>query len=1276
MNNTLWSTNDFFLGSAVAFALLDDQGKIRQINPAWEEQLGQTDVEFLTAIHPDDRACAQQHYQQLQQALQTTTQFNARWQNPQGEYRWYLWTINLAPDHSAFYVVACDITPQKNAELALKDSEERFQLAIRGANHGLWDWNLKTNAVYFSPRWKGLLGYTEQEIPNHLDALLEYVHPDDFMDMWGTLEAYLDKHIDKYESLYRMRHHDGHYIWVLAQAAALWDEDDEPYRMVGTYVDVTHYKRLEQALQEREKLLTAIFNVTPVGLCVIDEVGKFIRVNQAYCDLYGYKEEELVGRPFTKVLAAKERQKALEAHQKFMAGETEIAREGQIRNRIGEILDVEMTFGRIEQPNGTRFKVTTITDVTHRKRTEAERHRLFHFSVDMQSIADFTGYFKELNAAWEKTLGWKKSELLHQNFLNFIHTADKQTTLDCLQRLKKGKTILNFSNRFLCKNGTHKWLSWNIYPLVDQNTLYAITRDITESKWAEQKIEEQQEFIQLLLETLPNLIFIKDRAGNFVFVNKAYAELIGTDIDTLINLNKTELSHPLENLEHQPNSELQVIELNQVVTTEENCIDASGEQRWFQMIKKPFIQKDHAPLVLSVGTDITARKQNEEALRQSEARYRAIIQDQSELICRFLPNLKLSFVNEAYCRYFHKSEGALLGHFFVSFIFAEDQATFIRHLHHLTLENPTMTCEHRVILPDGQIRWLQWNNRAMYDDQGNIIEYQAVGRDITKRKQAEEKLRESEERLKIITSNAPVILFALDTETHFTFSRGKALNIIGLQDDEALGQSALKMCYQLNIPEHIKYIKQALSGKTVSSIVKINNAVLETRYTPLFGESNHIIGVIGVAVDISERHRLEVQYREAIAELETILDNSLIGIAYVKKGCFIRVNTKLENLLGHLPGELGGQSMGIIFPSEQAYQQILRQVAPLFQQGKGYDGQQLIQTKQGNTFWSRIVGKAVDSKDLERGTIWMIEDITLQKQAEQNLRLTATIFETTADAILVTDLHNRIQKVNPAFTKITGYTMEEVYGEPVSKLSSGRHDMRFYEKMWKQIKETGHWQGEIWNRKKEGEIYVAWLSISVISDEQGEPQYYMAILSDISRLQEDLENIRYLANYDSLTNLPNRLLFHDNLLQAQIWARRHNRMFALLFIDLDGFKPVNDELGHAVGDQLLQGVAQRLLNCVRETDTVARLGGDEFIAILGEINQAKYAANIANKIIQTLQKVFMLGELEINISASIGITLYPSDSEDVDVLLKMADKAMYAAKRKGKGQYCFFHEIG
>ncbi len=302
----------------------------------------------------------------------------------------------------------------------------------------------------------------------------------------------------------------------------------------------------------------------------------------------------------------------------------------------------------------------------------------------------------------------------------------------------------------------------------------------------------------------------------------------------------------------------------------------------------------------------------------------------------------------------------------------------------------------------------------------------------------------------------------------------------------------------------------------------------------------------------------------------------------------------------------------------------------------------------------------------------VIRDITERRRAEEELRLAATVFQTTAEAIMVCDAGNRIKAINPAFTRITGYPLEGVLGKSPSILSSGRHDKEFYREMWNRLTLKGQWEGEVWNRRKSGEVFPEWLSITAIKDRWGNVVEYVAVASDITKRKQNEEHIRRQANYDALTDLPNRALFSDRLSRSIIAGRRESGMVALLFVDLDRFKTVNDTLGHARGDMLLEKVARRLLDCVREADTVARLGGDEFTIILRNINRSADAAGVAEEVIESLGRPFQLDGNEAFIGGSVGITIYPDDASDPETMLRNADMAMYKAKEAGRNVYRFF----
>jgi diguanylate cyclase (GGDEF)-like protein/PAS domain S-box-containing protein len=300
------------------------------------------------------------------------------------------------------------------------------------------------------------------------------------------------------------------------------------------------------------------------------------------------------------------------------------------------------------------------------------------------------------------------------------------------------------------------------------------------------------------------------------------------------------------------------------------------------------------------------------------------------------------------------------------------------------------------------------------------------------------------------------------------------------------------------------------------------------------------------------------------------------------------------------------------------------------------------------------------------------QELNARNEAEASLRLASMVYENSSEGILVTNAENRIIAINPAFTHITGYELSEVHGKDPSFLSSGRQGPDFYRDMWRELEQTGHWRGEIWDRHKNGEDYAKYMTINTIFNKDRSVYRRVALFMDISDKKEAEEFIWHQANFDTLTQLPNRSMFHDRLGQEVVRAARGNLLFALLFIDLDLFKEINDTLGHHVGDLLLVDAAKRISGCVRKTDLVARLGGDEFTVILAELPDASSTERVAAKILEDLAAPYMLGEEIVYVTGSIGVTLYPNDASDPDGLLKNADQAMYVAKNLGRNRISYF----
>lgn len=333
-----------------------------------------------------------------------------------------------------------------------------------------------------------------------------------------------------------------------------------------------------------------------------------------------------------------------------------------------------------------------------------------------------------------------------------------------------------------------------------------------------------------------------------------------------------------------------------------------------------------------------------------------------------------------------------------------------------------------------------------------------------------------------------------------------------------------------------------------------------------------------------------------------------------------------------------------------------------------------LRTKSGSYMWALVRGKIVahDENGRPLRAVGTHSDITPRKAMELQLRQAAAVFDNSPQAIIVCDRDNNISAVNPAFTAITGYEAVEVLGRNPALLSSGRQDRDFYAAMWQSLRTTGLWQGEVWNRRKDGNVYCEWLSITRINDAAGNPTSYIGMFVDITSRKEAEARVLWQANYDMLTELPNRRLLNDRLNQAIMRAMRHGRPGAVLLIDLDHFKEINDSLGHTAGDALLVETARRLQAAVRESDTVARLGGDEFVVLLDEIGTAEDARLVAEKINATLARAYRIEGHDYFISGSIGISVFPNDGRAGDDLIKHADAAMYAAKDAGRNACRFF----
>jgi len=415
--------------------------------------------------------------------------------------------------------------------------------------------------------------------------------------------------------------------------------------------------------------------------------------------------------------------------------------------------------------------------------------------------------------------------------------------------------------------------------------------------------------------------------------------------------------------------------------------------------------------------------------------------------------------------------------------------------------------------------------------------------------------------------------------------------------------------------------------------------------------------------DIDARKRTEEEAARAHDYLQSILDNSPVGIVFLNGDrCIERFNPAFQKLSGYSASELQGLSTAALYAHAEEYQRLGEAAYPDLRRGGDFATSVTLKRADGTEFTAALFGRAVNPEALSEGFIWVIQDISDYERLEADQRLLARVFES-SQAIMITDANEIIERVNPAFTRITGYSPEQAIGRTPRILKSGRHGSAFYAGIFQALRQEGHWEGEVWNRRANGEIFPVWQTISRVQDDSGQvTQHYIALFRDISeqkRLEAELE---YQATFDRLTGAYNRQGTESYLERELERSRRHDHAMSLAMLDVDLFKEVNDRHGHDVGDRVLKGVIRRTLETVRETDLVGRWGGEEFLLVLPETD-AEAAARLAERVRRTVGEEAYEGVGRISVSLGVA-ELAPG--ETIEALVKRADEALYRAKQGGR----------
>ncbi len=1034
----------------------------------------------------------------------------------------------------------------------------------------------------------------------------------------------------------------------------------------------------EEALRRNEARFHSIVSNAPVLIFEFDEAGRFTLNEGRGLEALGLAPGQLVGASVRDFL--RDTPEADEQVRQAIAG-----RPREFTAHFGELLFETHLNPVLDAQDHCASVVGVAVDVTARKRVEEklwetseELERFFEASPEMLCIADAEGHFLRLNPEWRTVLGYELDELLHRRFWDFVHPDDIAPTLAVAGSAVDRDAVRDFVNRYRRKDGDYRWLEWRSFPFGDR--VYASARDITDRLRAEAGLKESEQKFRGIVRNAHAIVFILDEQANFLLSEGRGLAGLGLAPGQVVGQSALVLyaSYP------------SVLEgIHRAMAGESIRVTNELAGKVYDTVYSPYLDDTgRIKGVVGIAIDITERRQAEEALRLTQF----VVDQARDAVYWIDADARIVYVNEAACRILGYGREELLELTVFDIDPGFPRARWAEHWER-TMANETCLLETTHRTKDGRAFPVEISI-SVVRKHGRTL-HCAFARDISERKQGELALRESQRQLLDIIDFLPDATFAIDAQGRVIAWNRAVEKMTGVAKAEMLGRGDHAYAVPFYGEARPALLDMVLAGATDlekkynfvrreadSLFAEVfdpylydgKGAYLWATASPLFDSDGKVVGAIESVRDITESKRVQDQIARAYGESRAITQAVRDSLyMFDLAGRLLWWNKHLEEVTGLAPETLRGRPYLEFFAEEdlaKAEASLREAVAAGFSEMEAR-----IKTGSGLVPYHYHSVIVRDEQGEIIGVAGVGRDISEQVRNREKLRLSAAVLESTREGIMVTDADGMLISVNQAFTEITGFSEAEALGKHPRMLHSGRQKRDFYQALWASIVATGHWKGEIWNRHRSGKVYPEWLTISAVRNSEGEVTNYVGVFSDISHLKQSEAKLEHLAHYDPLTDLPNRLLLTSRLSHAIDQAERGHTRLAILFLDLDHFKHVNDSLGHPAGDDLLQAISNRLKTRIRDGDTLARLGGDEFVVVLEALHRPDEAAMVAHSIIELLEAPFDLpGDHEIYIGASIGISLYPDNGADATQLIRNADTAMYLAKSQGRNTYRYYTE--
>lgn len=1131
-----------------------------------------------------------------------------------------------------------------------------FQLRQEGAA-----WSVR----FVSARLRDLFDLRDATID--AGTLLGRIHPDDRAGLLAAA-APCAAQGTTWRMEVRIEHPTRGASWVEWEAEPCPDASGVDWH--GVARDTTA-RRLAQG---RAELLAAALDRATDSAFLLDRDARIVYVNQGACRVLGYSAEELVGQTpvyIDPVITPGDLDRlSLETHTNRTASVGTWH-----RTRDGRVFPVEVSAAAIDH-EGRPYTIVIARDMTRKRellekltRSEREYRSLAEHLPDQVLRLDREGRFVYINPALEHVLGHPLADLVGTPITD-LHRAVKEAAAEVV-RTAAPRNV----RQAVIVDGDPRVHDVRLVPELDDRGavagVLAIGRDVTDMLRAQELIAVREQEFRSLAEGAPVSIIRYDEAGRIRYLNARLARELDVEPGDVVGRRPHEV---------WPDGRYDAIEAasrQAVLTGETNTVEfwaVMGGARCHQVHIVPELDESGRRIgALAFGLDVTEAR-----------RFGRLLQ----LLFDALPDLVWLKGRDGRYLAGNRRVAALLATDEASLIGKSDDDFFdaatadANRAHDDAARGSGLPTRHvgSVRFADGHHELLETVRVLVRDGLGLETGVLGIARDVTERQRATDALQAAhaavERSLKEVRSlaeNIPDCVVRWDADGRCLYINPAGERLLGIPAEGLAGRTLHEVCPDGRLAALEQTVTRVLSTGVAELFLRQplrgTDGLLRTLDTSLVPEldaTGRVTTVLGISRDLTEVYKLqdavmtsERRFRHLVTSMPDLVAQ------FDRQGRRTFANAAWHRFVAD--AEDPGVHSGFV-----------RTVHEVVATGEAKEWELDLAMRGGGQ--ARIDIRGVPEFGPEggvTGVLTVARDITQRRAIEDQQRMAASVFGAAREGIVITDPEGRILDVNPAFSRITGYGRDEVIAQNPRILASGSHDRAFYERMWSALRAGRSWSGEITNRRKSGETYVEHLDIVAVPDERGAPRHFVGIFSDVTVLKEHQRHLHHIAHHDALTGLPNRLLLTDRLAQAIAEAKAAGSTLAVLYLDLDGFKPVNDLHGHDVGDHVLCEIASRLGAAVRPGDTVARIGGDEFVILMVDVGAVVECEAAANRILACVNRPIEVGELRLGLSASIGISLYPEDQvDDADILLRYADQAMYAAKASGRNQYLFHANDG